>query len=436
MGQSLVLVAGKDPLQEIAGGHSSYVRAHARAALSIGLEPHLFCVSTSGGDVFTDYGVVHRLKSPYGFLLRRQPGSTFKVSTAPIQEQLLARGIAGFIARSSGPQIVHGFGPWSAAGVTARAMVGSESGKCTVFSSVYSLLAHEHDAKIKGLVSDHGLRHHLLGRAERWWINHALSPMEDRAFLGSDRILVNYDSVIALLRSRLGRSLQISKIPYTSEAAFLPPPNKIEVEPELLRAFEPRDVPLIVSVSRHDPRKGLHILLCALARLKKRGIAFRACLIGRGQLLQEHRRLARELQLERETLITGLVDDPRLFLRHAQIFVLPSLEESSGSVSLIEALEAGLACVVSDIDGIPEDVTHNESALLTEPGNVDALAESLSQVLLDSSLRSRLGNRARTRFETQFSVEKFSTSLKQVYAESLDRPVRSRDLKTTSNMPS
>ena len=436
MPQSLVLVAGKDPLQEIAGGHSSYVRAHARAALRIGLEPHLFCVSNSAGDVSTDYGVVHRLQSPFRRFLRDRPGSAFKVATAPIHESLIANGIADFLRGEPGPHLVHGFGPWASAGVTARTKMGLSARDCAVLTSVYSLLDHEHDGKVQGLADDHSLHHHLLGRFERWWINYALSPMENRAYCGSDRVLVNYDSVSALLTDRFGSVLPISKIAYTSEAAFLPVSRNAGVEPALIQTLEPRDAPMIVAVSRHDPRKGVHILLRALARLKELGVAFRACLIGRGQLLEEHRRLSRELGLDRETLIAGLVEDPRIFLRHAQIFVLPSLEESSGSVSLIEAMEAGLACVASDIDGIPEDVAHGESALLVEAGNVVSLSDALQRVLTDGSLRSGLARRARMQFEERFSVEQFSASLSQVYAECLERSSLNLDLKAVSNMTS
>jgi glycosyltransferase involved in cell wall biosynthesis len=174
-----------------------------------------------------------------------------------------------------------------------------------------------------------------------------------------------------------------------------------------------------VAVSRHDPRKGVHILLRSLARLKELGVPFRACLIGRGQLLEEHRRLMRELRLDRVTVIAGLVDDPREFLRCAEIFVLPSLEESSGSVSLIEAMQAGLACVASAIDGIPEDVTEGASGLLVEPGSVDSLTEGLRRVLVNKELRSQLRKGARARFDERFASERFTASLGEVYRECL-----------------
>jgi hypothetical protein len=45
--RAVAFVCGKDPVAEISGGHSPYVRAHARAAIAAGYEPHLFCVGRS-----------------------------------------------------------------------------------------------------------------------------------------------------------------------------------------------------------------------------------------------------------------------------------------------------------------------------------------------------------------------------------------------------
>jgi glycosyltransferase involved in cell wall biosynthesis len=104
-------------------------------------------------------------------------------------------------------------------------------------------------------------------------------------------------------------------------------------------------------------------------------------------------------------------------LRNADIFVLPSLEEGSGSVSMLEAMQAGLAIVASNIDGIPEDVTGGDSALLVEPGNVDQLSQAIESLLNDAELRRRLQRRAREIFVKRFSAESFTNALAVLYAE-------------------
>ena len=104
------------------------------------------------------------------------------------------------------------------------------------------------------------------------------------------------------------------------------------------------------------------------------------------------------------------------YLRAADIFVLPSLQEGSGSVALLEALQAGTVIVASNVDGIPEDVTDGESALLVEPGGVDQLGQALARLLMDRGLRQRLSRRARKVFAERFSAEVFTAALRATYA--------------------
>jgi glycosyltransferase involved in cell wall biosynthesis len=86
-------------------------------------------------------------------------------------------------------------------------------------------------------------------------------------------------------------------------------------------------------------------------------------------------------------------------------------------MSLLEALQAGVAIVASAVDGIPEDLTDGDSALLVEPGNADQLSNALALALTDAALRERLRRRARETFVEKFSAEKFTTALSDLYAE-------------------
>jgi glycosyltransferase involved in cell wall biosynthesis len=179
----------------------------------------------------------------------------------------------------------------------------------------------------------------------------------------------------------------------------------------------PSRAPLVVAVSRHDPRKGVHVLIQALARLRRQGVSFRACLVGPGPLLEAHRRLSRDLGLDGTVAIPGLVEDPRSYLAVADVFALPSLVEGSGSVSLIEALEAGLAVVVSAVDGLPEDVSDGVEGYLVRPGDPDALAAALRQIVESPELRKRLGAGARRTYAERFAPERMVEALGEVYSE-------------------
>ena len=115
--------------------------------------------------------------------------------------------------------------------------------------------------------------------------------------------------------------------------------------------------------------------------------------------------------------ITGYVDDVFAYLQHADVYVLPSLEEGSGSVALLEALQAGTAVVASGCDGIPENVADGAEAVLVEPGSVGALEAALATVLEDADLRERLAAGARKAYEERFSAPAFVAALGRTYAD-------------------
>ena len=89
MSREIVLVAGRDPLSEPGGGHSGYVRTHARAALAAGFRPHLFCVAPAAVRVETDFGVIHRVASPF---------RPFRQLMVAVQAPRLATAIEAFAA--------------------------------------------------------------------------------------------------------------------------------------------------------------------------------------------------------------------------------------------------------------------------------------------------------------------------------------------------
>ncbi len=237
--------------------------------------------------------------------------------------------------------------------------------------------------------------------------------MDDRwerwGYTSSRVVLVNYESVRRILRDEYGAGIRTRLMPYTSEDAFLPDVDEA--------AGDGRETPLVLAISRQDPRKGVDVLLKALARLAAAGVPFRACLVGPGELLDAHRRLSADLGLADRVALPGRVEDVQPLLGEAAVFVLPSLAESSGSVSVIEALRSGTPVVASACDGMPEDLTDGREALLVPPGDAEALAAALQRLLADPDLRARLAAGGREAYERSFSAERFVEALGGVYSE-------------------
>lgn len=407
MAKQVVFVAGNDPLRGM-GGHSCYVRSHARAAIRLGFEPHLFCAAPESGVAETDFGFIHRTASPF---------RPFRHLMVPAHGPLLARSVERFLASAKSPCFIHSIAVWGYVGAVVSRRLRRRGIDAVSVVTAYDTLVNESRAKLRGVAEDHGYLERLAQAWELLWNSTAVRHYERRSYCEARALLVNYRSVERLVTATYGNGLHLRKVTYASETAFLREGREVPEMPKTVAALRSSGAPLIATVSRHDPRKGIDVLLHALARLKGEGVAFRACLAGGGRLLEAHRQLVRTLGLSDVVVVEGFVPDSYAYTRHADVFVLPSLGEGSGSLSLLEALQAGAGIVASKVDGISEDVVDDESALLVPPGDEQALAAAIRRMLTGRGLRQRLAWHARRVFEQRFSAKAFTDALGEVYAQ-------------------
>lgn len=106
-------------------------------------------------------------------------------------------------------------------------------------------------------------------------------------------------------------------------------------------------------------------------------------------------------------------DIPSL-LSQMDVVVVPSLSEGL-PLAVIEAIAMGKPLVASNVDGIPEIVANGETSLLVEPGNANAIAIAIEQLLRDESLRTEMGRKARLRAEEAFSQKRMIEQTLQCY---------------------
>ncbi|HEY6333200.1 MAG TPA: glycosyltransferase family 4 protein [Blastocatellia bacterium] len=406
MDNVVAFISGRDPAAEISGGHSSYVRAHARGALRAGYTPHIFCAAPQGDIVETEYGVIHRIASPV------RPVRQLMVMA---YAQVLATEVERFLTVRPGAGLIHSFGVWGYVGVQAAAGLHSKGRRARTILSSYTTYTDEFRGKIEGLAASYGTLARLRYRIEDLWARWMVERFERDAYLRSNVVAVNYESVTKLIRTRYGASVNIVKVPYTCESAFLDDNDAGLSDPVVKSRRRPGAISL-VSIARSEPNKGTPVLLAALAAVRQTGAEFSACIVGDGRLLESHRRLADKQGLTSAVTMTGAVPDVIPYLREADVFVLPSLSEGSGSLALIEAMQMGLPIVASAVDGIVEDLEDGRNALLVSPGDVSELSGAISKLAADPVLRSKLGHSARARFLERFSAEAFSKALGQLYS--------------------
>jgi glycosyltransferase involved in cell wall biosynthesis len=114
--------------------------------------------------------------------------------------------------------------------------------------------------------------------------------------------------------------------------------------------------------------------------------------------------------------LTGHISDVTPYYRAADVFVLPSHSEGSPYV-LLEAMTAGVPIVATAVGGVPEMVTHDETALLVAPRDPQAMAASLARLLMDAPLARRLTSNASMMVATRYSPERYVRSLFEIYRD-------------------
>jgi len=188
-----------------------------------------------------------------------------------------------------------------------------------------------------------------------------------------------------------------------------------DVDPTLRACPEAEPVRLVM-VARFEPPKDHATLLCALAGL--RDLAWELELIGDGPLLERVRAEAERLGLLERVRFLGARKDVAERIAKAQLFVLTSNWEGF-PLSILEAMRARLPVVASDVGGVREAVMEGETGFLVPRGDVGALRARLRQLIMNASLRVKMGQAGRKRFEERFTFEHMFRKTVEVYEDVL-----------------
>lgn len=168
------------------------------------------------------------------------------------------------------------------------------------------------------------------------------------------------------------------------------------------------------------PEKDLATLLKAFASVCERNPQhnLRLLIIGSGPMLQELQDLAASLLITERTRFQPTTTAVADWLRQIDIFVLPSLSEAFSN-SLLEAMACGCTVVASRVGGNPEAVSHGETGLLFDAGDVVALSSQLETLMNTSEYRRELACKGGSRVNERFSVKQCATKMMEIYEEAL-----------------
>lgn len=144
----------------------------------------------------------------------------------------------------------------------------------------------------------------------------------------------------------------------------------------------------LISVGRLRDAKNLEVLLAALAKIADQD--WRYTIVGDGPLRVKLESLACDLNIADRVTFAGQVDDPYPWLEQADVFLMPSRWEGFG-LAAVEAMNAGLPCVVSNVPGL-SGVVGDGAMPPVAPDDVAGLAAAISRLISDPALRTQIAN--------------------------------------------
>ncbi len=185
---------------------------------------------------------------------------------------------------------------------------------------------------------------------------------------------------------------------------------------------------IVITLGRLVPKKGFEVLLRAWAIICADMPDTHLVIGGEGPLLKPLTKIAADLGLTDQVRFAGRVpwDQVPDFLSIGTLYVLPSVQGNEGNVDglptvLLEAMGCGLPVIASDIAGIPEAITQDQNGLLVPAGDVDALALTVRDLLMDAHKRKRLGLAARQSVETNLNWDNVALTYTRIFDDVLER---------------
>jgi glycosyltransferase involved in cell wall biosynthesis len=245
----------------------------------------------------------------------------------------------------------------------------------------------------------------FLRSPDRMVVCHAIGVAAPKARSGPHRLLHRW------LLSRADLVTAVSQaVADELRSLFRVPAERVRVVPNGRDAavFTPggaRDAgapPRLLFVGHLTATKRPDLFLAVVARLRTRGCAFEARIVGDGPLADEVSRIAAPLDVQ----VLGRRVDVASVLRSGDVLLFTSRPEGEGMPGVfIEASLAGVPVVATDVPGAHDVIEDGRTGRVLPRDDVSGLTEAVAELLEDAGLRAAMGRAARARCEQLFSME-------------------------------
>jgi glycosyltransferase involved in cell wall biosynthesis len=176
----------------------------------------------------------------------------------------------------------------------------------------------------------------------------------------------------------------------------------------------------VIFIGRLTREKGIFDLLDIAANIVRSNSQVRFVLAGTASPaeggLERIVRIIHEKKLEDAVQIVGSVSGEKkyAFFRDGDVLLFPSYRESFG-IAVLEAMASGLPVVAYSVGMLPELVRDRVSGYIVPTGHVEELASRLLKLIVDSYLRSCMGQAGRDQVTNEYSLTVISEKVKEIY---------------------
>jgi len=192
--------------------------------------------------------------------------------------------------------------------------------------------------------------------------------------------------------------------------------------------FKPLDLPknkentifFLSILDRFHFYKGLKQLIISIKSIIDK-VPLKLYIGGRGELLGHYKKFVQEQGLEKSIIFLGFIDDAELvkYYNQCDIFVLPSIspvQEGFGMVAL-EAMACKKPVIVTEIIGVASIVRRENAGVVVRPGDVSALSEALTYLLLHEKERQIMGENAYRLVKEKYTWSRHASIIEKEYLE-------------------
>ncbi len=270
------------------------------------------------------------------------------------------------------------------------------------FRRKYYYLCYFFLLKKKVIIHLHG------GEFDKYFLNECNKRIQSKirkTFIKSNRVIVLSDEWYNKIISIIGSEIKEKTIVLN---------NAVSVPAHTHKDYLKNS---IIFLGRLVPEKGLIDIFKCVAEIKKEYTDFSITICGGGDI-EKYQSICENLNIQEQISFVGWISGVKKenLLREATIFLLPSYNEGL-PVSMLEAMSYGLACIVSDVGGIPSVIKQNENGIMISPGNVNLLKDALCSLLNNPQKKELIGKAAYFTIVQKFNIEKNLEYLIDIYNE-------------------